>query len=111
MVLRDNGQGTIRLSLKPESLGNVKIRLEMAENKITGHIVVESEEALRAFEREVHSLEQAFRDSGFDGAELDMSLAQGGGGAEQRWNGEETDRPFLSERLAASRYDAAAEHT
>jgi hypothetical protein len=110
MVLRDNGQGTIRLSLKPESLGNVKIRLEMAENKITGHIVVESEEALRAFEREVHSLEQAFRDSGFDGAELDMSLAQDGGGADRRWNGEETGRPFLSGRMAASQYDAAPEH-
>jgi hypothetical protein len=110
VVLRDHGQGTIRLSLKPESLGNVKIRLEMAENKITGHIVVESEEALRAFEREARSLEQAFRDSGFDGAELDMSLAQGGGGAEQRRHGEGTGRPGLSERLAASQYDAAAEH-
>jgi hypothetical protein len=108
MVLRDNGRGTIRLSLKPESLGNVKIRLEMAENKITGHIVVESEEALRAFEREVHSLEQAFRDSGFEGAELDMSL---GGGAGERRNGEETGRSFLSERMAASQYDAALEHS
>jgi hypothetical protein len=111
MVLRDKGQGTIRLSLKPESLGNVKIRLEMAENKITGHIVVESEEALRAFEREVRSLEQAFRDSGFEGAELDMSLAQGGGGAGDRRNGEETGRSFLSERMAASQYDAALEHS
>jgi hypothetical protein len=109
MVLRDQGQGTIRLSLKPESLGNVKIRLEMAENKITGHIVVESEEALRAIEREVHSLEQSFRDSGFDGAKLDMSLAQDGGRPGDRWNGEETGRFFLSERMAASQYDAALE--
>ncbi|MDR1106531.1 MAG: flagellar hook-length control protein FliK [Treponema sp.] len=84
LVLRDGGEGTIRLSLKPESLGNVKIRLEMAENKITGHVVVESEEALRAFERETHSLEQAFLDSGFDGAELDFSLAQGGQGGNER---------------------------
>jgi flagellar hook-length control protein FliK len=103
-VLRDGNEGTIRLSLKPESLGNVKIRLEMAENKITGHIVVESEEALRAFEREIHSLEQTFKDSGFQGAELEMSLAAGYGGADQQWKREEAG-PFLSGRLAASRYE------
>jgi hypothetical protein len=108
MVLRDNGQGTIRLSLKPESLGNVKIRLEMAENKVTGHIVVESREALRAFEREAQSLEQAFKDSGFDGAAFDMSLTQGGGGTDRGW-GEGADRPSAPEHLAALRYDAASE--
>jgi hypothetical protein len=104
VVLRDGGEGTIRLSLKPESLGNVKIRLEMAENKITGHIVVESEEALRAFEREIHSLEQTFRDSGFQGAELEMSLAADYGGADRQWKGEEAGS-FLPGRLAASRYE------
>jgi flagellar hook-length control protein FliK len=105
MALRDNGEGTIRLALKPESLGNVKIRLEMAENKITGHIVVESEEALRAFEREIHSLEQAFKDSGFEGANLEMSLAADSRGAEQHWQGPEED-PFLTGQFAASRYEA-----
>jgi hypothetical protein len=104
VALRDGGEGIIRLSLRPESLGNVKIRLEMADNKVTGHIVVESEAALRAFEREVSSLEQAFRDSGFDGANLDMSLD---GGMGRGWNGEEPGRSAVPERLAALRYDAA----
>jgi hypothetical protein len=103
MILRDEGAGTIRLALKPETLGNVKIRLEMAENKITGHIVVESEEALRAFEREVHSLEQAFKESGFEAANLEMSLAGNGGGAEQDWR---EAGPFLPGQMAASQYDA-----
>jgi hypothetical protein len=111
VVLKDGGEGTIRLSLKPESLGNVKIRLEMADNKITGHIVVESDEALRAFEREVSSLEQAFKESGFEGADLEMSLSSGNGGAGQRQEGEAS--PFFSERfaagLAASQYDASLE--
>ncbi|MDR3019379.1 MAG: hypothetical protein LBU66_00575, partial [Treponema sp.] len=40
MALRDGGEATIRLALKPDTLGNVKIRLEMTENKITGQIVV-----------------------------------------------------------------------
>jgi hypothetical protein len=102
MVLRDEGRGTIRLALKPETLGNVKIRLEMAENKITGHIVVESEEAMRAFEREIHSLEQAFKESGFQSANLEMSLAADGRQADQ--SGQEPGaNPFLPG--AAFRYD------
>jgi flagellar hook-length control protein FliK len=115
VVLKDGGEGTIRLSLKPESLGNVKIRLEMADNKITGHIIVESDEALRAFEREVSSLEQAFKESGFEGADLEMSLASGNGsGAEQQRNDGEAS-PFFSERFAAERaasqYDVSIERT
>jgi flagellar hook-length control protein FliK len=108
IALRDGNEGTIRLALKPESLGNVKIHLEMAENKIIGHIVVESEEALRAFEREISSLEKAFRDSGFDSANLEMSLAADGRGAEQQWQETEASR-FLPGQVAASRYDAASE--
>ena len=83
MALRDGGEGTIRLALKPEWLGNVKIHLEMAENKITGKIIVESEEALRAFEKEIQSLEQAFRDSGYADASLNLSLTAGGRGGGQ----------------------------
>ena len=107
VMLRDGNEGTIRLALKPESLGNVKIHLEMAENKITGHIFVESEEALRAFEREIASLEKAFRDSGFEGADLEMSLAADGR-EQQQWQGTEASRS-LPWQFAASRYDAAAE--
>ena len=108
LLLRDGNEGTIRLALKPESLGNVKIQLEMAENKITGKIVVESEETLRAFKREIASLEKAFRDSGFDAANLEMSLSADGRGAEQQWQEAEASQ-FLPAVLAASRYDAAIE--
>ncbi|MDR1956112.1 MAG: flagellar hook-length control protein FliK [Treponema sp.] len=112
VLLREGGEGTIRLSLRPESLGNVKIQLELAEKKITGHIIVESSEALRAFEREIQSLEQAFKDSGFGEASLDTALASGSDG-----NGRDPPRregeagPFFSERFAASTYDAGSERT
>jgi flagellar hook-length control protein FliK len=105
IVLRDGGEGTIRLSLKPETLGKVKIHLEMAENKVSGHIFVESEEALRAFEREIHTLEQAFKDSGFAEASLDTALGSGDG--RRRESGE--DQPFFSSRLAAASYDTGSE--
>jgi flagellar hook-length control protein FliK len=110
VILKNGGEGLIRLSLRPEHLGNVKIRLEMSENKVVGRIVVESGEALRAFEQELHSLEQAFRDSGFEGATLEMSVSSDGGrggAGSYRENGEEA--PFFSERLAAHSYDAASE--
>jgi hypothetical protein len=78
----------------------------MAENKITGYIVVESEEAMRAFERELDSLEREFREAGFEGADLSMSLAADGG--ERRWRDAENEG-LLPGGLAASRYDASAE--
>jgi len=101
MALRDGGEGTIRLALKPESLGNVKIHLEMTENKITGRIVVESEEALNAFRKEISSLEQAFRDSGFANADLNLSLTADGRNTE--W--QEQEARHFTPQIAASRYD------
>jgi flagellar hook-length control protein FliK len=103
MALRDGGEGTIRLALRPESLGNVKIKLEMTENKITGFIVVESEEALNAFRREIASLEQAFRESGFTSADLNLSLAQDGKNQEGQG-----DANSLTRQIAASAYDESS---
>jgi hypothetical protein len=111
VILRDRGEGLIRLSLKPESLGNVKIRLELTENKIAGRIIVESGEALRAFEREIASLEQAFRDSGYESAELNAFLAQDGQGSGAREEGQPFYSPRFAADKAASRYDEALERT
>jgi hypothetical protein len=112
IILKDGGAGLIRLTLKPESLGNVKIRLEMAENKIAGRIIVESDEALRAFEKEIQSLEQAFKDSGFNGASIEMSVSSDNGGSRgnRQGKGEEAS-PFFSERLhlAVSGYETAGD--
>jgi flagellar hook-length control protein FliK len=108
IVLRQNGEGLIRLTLHPESLGNIKIKLEMADNKVSGRIIFESDEAMKAFEKEIASLEQSFVDSGFDGASLEMALASDhqNDGAGQQWKGEEA-RPFFSERFVASSYESA----
>jgi len=110
LVLKDGGKGLIRLSLQPESLGSVKIRLEMTENKIAGHIVVESDAAFKAFERELRSLEQAFLDGGFDGASLDVSVsADSGRDGAPGHRQAEVPMPFFSERTVASSYDVPAD--
>ena len=100
MALRDNGESTIRLALKPDTLGNVKIQLEMADNKITGVILVESEEALNAFKKEIASLEQAFKDSGFADVNLDLSLA---GDGNNSWERQEENT--MSMQMAAYSYE------
>jgi flagellar hook-length control protein FliK len=103
VALRDGGEGTIRIALKPESLGNVKIHLEMSENKITGQIIVESEEALNAFKKEIASLEQAFKEQGFTSADLNLSLTSDGRNEDLR---EQQSAPAAR---IASQYDDAAE--
>ena len=108
VVLKDGGDGLIRLSLRPESLGSVKIKLELADNKIAGKILVETEEALKAFGKELRSLEQAFIDGGFDGASLELALSSGDSGTGSgRKDGGDAPRPFFSDRLIATEYDAA----
>jgi flagellar hook-length control protein FliK len=113
IIVRNGGEGTIRLSLRPASLGDVKIRLELTENKISGHIIVESGEALRAFERELPVLEKAFRDSGFSETNLEMFLAsensRGGGAFDGREDRQERD--FLIQSIAASRYETESDQS
>ena len=99
MVLKNGGEGLIKLNLRPDSLGNVKIHLELTENKITGRIFVESEEALNAFRKEIASLEQAFKDSGFAEANLNLSLTADGAGAEEQGKGEDS---YTSQTVASS---------
>jgi len=101
MALRDGGEGTIKIALHPETLGNVKIHLEMTENKITGRIVVESEEALNAFRKELSNLEQAFKDSGYDNADLNLSLTADESGTQER----EFDENSFASRMVASLYE------
>ncbi|MCL2244922.1 MAG: flagellar hook-length control protein FliK [Treponema sp.] len=102
MILRNGGEGIIKLALHPETLGNVKIRLEMAENKITGFIEVESKEAMNAFRKEIAALEQAFREQGFAEASLDLSLTADG-------EKQEFESPSFITRAAASSYEDSYE--
>jgi len=100
IVLRDGDKGTIRLRLRPESLGNVKIELNLSENNISGKIVVESDEAKNAFEKNMSQLADAFRQGGFDSARLEVSVGGSGQGALGGGRGgEASPQPFFTERL------------
>lgn len=74
IVLRDNNAGEIRLQLRPENLGAVKIKLELAEGKkINGTVTVSTKEAFEAFEENLDALAQEFKQNGFEAAEFNLS--------------------------------------
>jgi flagellar hook-length control protein FliK len=104
IVLRDGDTGTIRLRLRPESLGNVKIELNLSDNNISGKIVVESDEAKSAFEKNMNDLADAFKQGGFDSAKLEVAVGSGSGGGTQAQGGrsEGSADPFFSERLRST---------
>lgn len=98
IVLRDNNQGQINMILKPESLGNVKFNLHVSDNVITGQITVHSKEAFEAFRQNLDNLRQAFQDSGFENASLNLSLAENSSGSFQQSQQHQSSEKFLSER-------------
>jgi hypothetical protein len=102
LILRDGDAGTIRLRLRPESLGNVKIELNLSDNNINGRIVVESDAAKSAFERNMNELADAFRQGGFDSARLEVAVGGGSGGQAGRGGEGEGPGPFYSERLRSA---------
>ena len=100
IVLRGENEGTIKMTLRPESLGNVKINLELSDNVITGKIAVASKEAFEAFKQNIDAFRQAFSDSGFEGAEFTLSYFDSSSGFAQE-SGEQNDGHFLSSRAYA----------
>jgi flagellar hook-length control protein FliK len=104
IVLKDGDTGIIRLRLRPESLGNVKIELNLSENNISGRVVVESDAAKNAFERNMNELADAFKQGGFDSARLEVSVGGGSGSSAQSGGAgaDSTAGPFFSERFRSA---------
>lgn len=78
IILQDNKKGSINLILHPEELGNVKVKLELSDNQITGKIVVASKEAYDAFKANLEDIRNAFVANGFDACGFDLAWAGAG---------------------------------
>lgn len=78
IILQDNKKGSINLILRPEELGNVKVKLELSDNQITGKIVVASKEAYDAFKQNLDDIRNAFVANGFDACGFDLAWAGAG---------------------------------
>ena len=79
LVLKDGG-GEIRLVLKPESLGSVRIRMNVVDNAIEGRIIVDSAAVKHVFDGSVDALRRALTAEGFQMGSLQVSV--GGQNAE-----------------------------
>lgn len=98
IVLRNGTEGVIRLTLHPETLGAVRIHLEMSgDKKLSGKIAVSSQDAWDAFEGGMDSLVRSFAEEGFDTAGFDLSWADGGSGG-QNADGK-ISAPFYASRI------------
>lgn len=73
MVLRDGG-GEIRLVLKPESLGSVRVRMNLVDNHIEGRIIVDSAAVKHVFDGSVDALRRALTAEGFQMGSLQVSV-------------------------------------
>lgn len=91
LILRDNGKGEIKLVLKPESLGNIRIKVLLDNNNIEGKIIVENNNIKQMFQSNMNELEQAFKSEGFESASLEVSVS--GQGSQNREQAEQEVYP------------------
>jgi flagellar hook-length control protein FliK len=78
LIVRGNDSGEIRLHLKPEQLGSVRIALQMQDGHIAGRIIVENQSVRDAFEQNLAALQRAFQESGLEAGGLEVSVADSG---------------------------------
>ncbi len=97
-VLKDRNQGEIRLILKPEALGKVRIQLNLQENNIVGKIFVENNSVKQVFLNNLTDLTKALEESGFQTASLDVQVGGGETGSHDR---QHQERPLFFKRDAA----------
>ena len=90
IILRDGG-GEIRMVLKPESLGSVRIRMNIVDNGIEGRIIVDTPAVKQVLDGSIDALARALTAQGFQTASLEVSVggqnADGGRAAEQAPSG------------------------
>ena len=101
MVVRGKESGEMRLVLRPDNLGSVRVRMQMEDGLITVRFLVENNGVRQALEQNLAGLQQAFKDAGLETGSLDVSVGNGGNGdAEQQGQGDTTRRDV--HRLAAA---------
>ncbi len=77
IIVRDGGRGEIRLDIKPEHLGNVRIRVSLEDSNIVGKIFVENSSIRDIFEQNLQNLQRSFREHGFETASLEVAVGDG----------------------------------
>ena len=95
IILNDNSSGELKMVLKPERLGYVRIKINLDDNNIVGRIIVDNNNIKEIFENNMENLLRNFRESGFSNASLEVSV---GGGKNQKQNMGNNER-FFSKKI------------
>lgn len=66
LILQDNKKGEIKLLLNPKEFGEVKLNFNLEDNKIVGKILVMSEVAKDALQKNMDNLERQFNHAGYE---------------------------------------------
>jgi flagellar hook-length control protein FliK len=91
IVLKDNNAGEIRMTLYPESLGKVKVSLNLDDNSLAGQIFVENQTVKDVFQSNMDGLLQAFQDGGWNNVSVQVSVGGESGAGTQ--NGQPQPAP------------------
>ena len=86
------GVDKIDVSLKPEDLGHIEIKMQISKDgKLHAHIISSRPETMDILQREAQSLEKAFNDAGFQTDDTSLSFSfrnDGQAGTDQERNAE-----------------------
>jgi flagellar hook-length control protein FliK len=82
IILKEGGNGEIRLVLKPENLGSVRIRLALSESSLEGRIVVDNNNVKELVESSLDNLKNALRLEGYQ-TNLEVSVGHRRNGNEE----------------------------
>jgi len=102
LVLKDGG-GEIRLVLKPESLGSVRVRMNLVDNAIEGRIIVDSSAVKHVLDGSVDALRRALTAEGFQMGSLQVSV--GGQEAQSDLRRRQDEAPTEIRRIAARGFE------
>jgi hypothetical protein len=101
LVLKDGG-GEIRLVLKPDSLGSVRIRMNLVDNAIEGRIIVDSSSVKQVVDGSIDALRRALTAEGFQTGSLQVSV---GGQNADTGSRQEQQPPQAIRRITAQGFD------
>jgi flagellar hook-length control protein FliK len=102
LILKDGG-GEIRLVLKPESLGSVRIRMNIVDNAIEGKIIVDNSAVKHVIDGSIDALRRAFTAEGFQTASLSVSV--GGQNSDAGEKQQRQDAPAAVRRITAQGFE------
>lgn len=73
VIMKEAGQGEIRLVIRPPELGRVRILLEMDQGHIAGRILVDNQSVRQVVEQNLAALQRAFQEAGLEMGDLEVS--------------------------------------